>query len=87
MRSAIKVSAILFALGGGLGVVMGHYRAATVDQTVGLGAPQQAAIVDDFDIETTGSINLAGSSRPFCSYLSDFCSSNTASATPVTGNA
>jgi hypothetical protein len=63
MRSAIKVSAILLALGGGLGVVMGQYRAAAVDQTVGLGAPQQAAIVDDFDIETTGSINLAGSSR------------------------
>jgi hypothetical protein len=63
MRSAIKVSAILLALGGGLGVVMGQYREAAVDQTVGIGAPQQASIVDDFDIETTGSIGLAGTSR------------------------
>ena len=64
MRSAIQVSAILLALGGGLGVVMGQYRGAAVDQTVGIGAHEQAAaIVDDFDIETTGSIGLAGTSR------------------------
>jgi hypothetical protein len=62
MRSAIKVSAVLLTLGGGLGVVMGQHRNAAVDQTVGVGALRQAAIVDDFDIETTGSINLAGAS-------------------------
>jgi hypothetical protein len=63
MRSAIKVSAILLALGGGLGVVMGQYRGISIDHTVGIGAPRHAAIVDDFDIETTGSISLAATSR------------------------
>ena len=62
MRSAIKVSAILLALGGGLGLVVGQYR-GTADETVGLGTSQQAAIVDDFDTETTGSIGLAATSR------------------------
>ncbi len=62
MRSAIHVSALLIALGGCLGLVMVPHRGAINDETAGVGTPH-AAIVDDFDIETTGSIELAGASR------------------------
>jgi len=55
----MQVSAILLALGGGLGLIIGQHRGAAVEETVGIGTPQQVAIVDDFDIETTGSIGLA----------------------------
>lgn len=54
MRTAIGVSAILLAFGGCLGLVTARYHATSVD-TVGIGPPR-TAIVDDFEVETTGSI-------------------------------
>lgn len=59
MRSAIQISALLIALGGGLGLLTAQQRAAS-DGTVGLGTTH-AAIVDDYDLETevTGRISLA----------------------------
>ena len=64
MRSAIRVSALLILLGGCLGLVTAHHHAATVDETVGLGATY-AEIIDDYDRETeaTGSVNLAAMPR------------------------
>jgi Protein of unknown function (DUF1236) len=67
MRSAIRVSAMLLALGGCLGLVTAQHRAAAVDETVGLGTGHlsviHAAIVDDYDSETTGGIELASVPR------------------------
>lgn len=62
MRSAIQVSALLIALGGGLGLVTAQHRGAGGDATVGLGTTR-AAIVDDYDVETTGSVDLAAAAR------------------------
>src|SRR5262245_24700837 len=62
MRSAIHVSALLIALGGCLGLVTAAQRGgAEIDASVGLGS--HAAIVDDYDHEITGSIQLAAASR------------------------
>jgi hypothetical protein len=55
MRSALRVSALLIALGGCLGLVMAQHRGALVE----VGEIAYAPIVDDFEIETTGSIALA----------------------------
>ena len=64
MRSAIRVSALLILLGGCLGLVTAHHRAATVDETVGLGNTY-AEIIDDYDreMDATGSISLAAVPR------------------------
>jgi hypothetical protein len=68
MRSAFHVSALLLALGVGLGLLTAQHRAAAVDETVGLGAAPgaipgatHAAIIDDYDRESevTGSVSLA----------------------------
>lgn len=65
MRSAIRVSALLILLGGCLGLITAHHRAAAIaDETVGIGGADpgpihQAAIVDDFDNELTGSLTRA----------------------------
>lgn len=55
MRSAIRVSALLVALGACLGLVMSQHRGALVE----VGEMAYAPIIDDFEIETTGSIALA----------------------------
>jgi len=57
MRSAIHVSALLIALGGCFGLVTAQQRGV-----VPIGTPY-AAIADDFDMESTGSIGLASASR------------------------
>lgn len=63
MRSGIHVSALIIALGACLGLVVAQHRGAPVDdETVGFGATHPA-IVDDYDNETTGRINLASASR------------------------
>ncbi len=71
MRSAIHVSALLIALGGGLGLVTGLHHAIG-DEAVGLGTvgvgtsvygTALADIVDDYDNETTGGISLAAAPR------------------------
>lgn len=66
MRSTIRISALLIALGAWVGLVTVQHR--EVDETVGLGVTHNtthAAIVDDYDAETeiTGSINLASVPR------------------------
>jgi hypothetical protein len=66
MRSAIHVSALLLALGACLGLATAHqHYAVALDETVGLGTTQEAAIVDDYDVETgiTGNIALASVPR------------------------
>lgn len=61
MRSAITISALLVALGGGLGLVAAQHHRTTGNEA---GAATYAAIVDDYDNETTGSIiNLAAAPR------------------------
>jgi hypothetical protein len=61
MRSALRVSALLIALGGCLGLVIAKYRGAPAIDEVELA---YAPIIDDFDMETTGAIiNLASASR------------------------
>jgi hypothetical protein len=63
MRSALRVSALLIALGGGLGLMVAQHRGILVDETVELDTAY-APIIDDFDLETTGSIlNLASAPR------------------------
>ncbi|MBX9778120.1 MAG: DUF1236 domain-containing protein [Xanthobacteraceae bacterium] len=64
MRSAIRVSALLLLLGGCLGLVTAHHRAAAVDETIGLGT-SYAEIIDDYDreMDATGSISLAAAPR------------------------
>lgn len=64
MRSAIRVSALLLALGGCLGLVTAQQHSVAMDETVGLGT-SHAAIVDDYDLETeiTGSVALASAPR------------------------
>jgi len=76
MRSAIRISALLLALGGCLGLVTGHHHAIG-DETSGIGTAEAydttiygvygyAPILDDYDnetIETTGGINLAAAPR------------------------
>ena len=56
MRSAFRFSALLIALGGCFGLVMSQHRSVAVEETV---AMAHAPIIDDFDVETTGSIRLA----------------------------
>jgi hypothetical protein len=56
MRSAFRISALLIALGGCFGLVMSQHRSVAVEETVGMA---HAPIIDDFDVETTGSIRLA----------------------------
>jgi hypothetical protein len=61
MRSALRISALLIALGGCLGVAAWQYRGALVVEEVGVA---YIPIIDDFDLETTGSIlNLASAPR------------------------
>ncbi|MCC6890244.1 MAG: hypothetical protein IT536_17080 [Hyphomicrobiales bacterium] len=60
MRSAIRVSMLLIALGGCLGLVTAQ-RSATVNESAALGSA--AAIADDDDGEVTGSIHLASVPR------------------------
>ncbi|MPZ38257.1 MAG: hypothetical protein GEU95_09335 [Rhizobiales bacterium] len=62
MRSAIQVSVLLLALGACLGLVTAQHRGEAMDGTVGLGT-SEVGIVDDYDIETTGSIALAAVPR------------------------
>lgn len=62
MRSAIQVSALLIALGACLGLVTAQHGGAGADETVGLGTGF-TTIVDDYDNEITGSIDLASSPR------------------------
>ncbi len=61
MRSAITIGALLVALGGGLGLVAAHHQRTADDD---MGGAINAAIVDDYDNETTGSIiSLAAAPR------------------------
>ena len=64
MRSAILSGAITLALLGIIGMSASQYRVGlpAADDTVGIGT-QQAAIDDEFDIETTGSIGHTGAAR------------------------
>lgn len=62
MRSAILSGAITLALLGIIGMSASNYRLGMhEDDTVGLSA--QAALHDEFDIETTGSIGSTGAAR------------------------
>lgn len=74
MRSAIHVSALLLALGAGVGLVTAQHRAEALDETVGVGVRVDlgpgfgityAEIVDDYDRESeaTGSVQLAAAPR------------------------
>jgi hypothetical protein len=60
MRTAIKVSALMVALGGGLGLLTAQQRGPAHDDVTG---SIQVAIIDDYDKETTGGLNLASAPR------------------------
>ena len=61
MRSALRVSALLIAVGGCLGFAVSQYRGVPAIDEVELA---YAPIIDDFDMETTGAIiNLAAAPR------------------------
>ena len=59
MRSAIQVSALLLALGGLLGLATTYRHGTPALEPEGT---PYAAIVDDFDVETTGTVGLASTS-------------------------
>ena len=75
MRSVIVTSALLLALGAGVGVFSAQHRlaATAIDETIGVGIDPSrwssgwiahAPIIDDFDHEeTTGSLGHADASR------------------------
>jgi hypothetical protein len=62
MRSAIQVSALLLALGGGLGLLTAQHNEAAIGQA-SMSRTPYAAIVDDYDNEITGSIGRGSVSQ------------------------